>query len=187
MERQIGASLSEIREDHLQRYLFAASRIPPGSRVLDCACGVGYGSNILAQAGSQVVAVDISRDAITYARKHWQHPGIEFLCEDAMALPSLGTFDYLVSFETLEHLSVPRAMLDRVDARNLIGSVPNEGVVPFSSERFPYHVRHYHAHEVPDLIQPFSLDWMGGQVGKSGQVLDITPGSARFLVFIGSR
>lgn len=49
---------------HLERYRFAASKLRPG-RVLDLACGVGYGSAILGERPDvTVVGVDVAPDAI---------------------------------------------------------------------------------------------------------------------------
>ena len=50
--------------DHLARYMFAASFMK-GQRVVDCACGAGYGSWIMAKHGTtSVVGVDIDRVTI---------------------------------------------------------------------------------------------------------------------------
>lgn len=63
-ERQVAPDVSGIRRDHVARYEFVAGRLVPGSRVLDLACGVGYGAHILAKAGHKVIAVDASPEAI---------------------------------------------------------------------------------------------------------------------------
>ena len=56
---------------HLARYEFAAKHLRPG-RVLDLACGVGYGTKLLAErSGSPVLGADLSREAIEYARSRY--------------------------------------------------------------------------------------------------------------------
>lgn len=180
-ERQIGTSLSDIRENHLHRYLWAASHIVPGSRILDCACGVGYGTAILAACARSVVGVDYSEEAIAFAGRHWNAPNIDYICADAEALPALDEFDVVVSFETLEHLDHPGKMLASVSAGMLIGSVPNEQRVPFHPDDFPFHKRHYMPAEIPGLLGNFQLRALYGQLQAH-----VIPFSAevRTLVFI---
>jgi len=92
--------------EHLARYRWAA-RWATGQRVLDVACGTGYGSHILHKAGAkQVVGLDIHRPALDFALH--RYPGPHYVQADAMSLPiQNGVFDVVVSIETLEHLSDP--------------------------------------------------------------------------------
>ena len=48
-ERQMGCDLASIETLHMWRYMWAAIRTK-GNHILDCACGTGYGSYILALA-----------------------------------------------------------------------------------------------------------------------------------------
>ncbi len=129
-------------EVHLQRYETAA-RYVKEKRVLDIACGAGYGSQILSLAGARaVVGVDISAETVEYARKHYQTPGVEFVCADAEQFDWSEKFDVIVSFETIEHLHYPAKFLDRlhsllVPGGDLILSVP------LGETR---HVDRYHLH-----------------------------------------
>ena len=68
-----------IYMEHLWRYKFAAERTR-GRRVLDMACGSGYGSHYLAtQGGAQhVTGVDIDPDAIRYARLRYRQDNLQF-------------------------------------------------------------------------------------------------------------
>jgi SAM-dependent methyltransferase len=101
---------------HVARYAFAARRLPPG-RVLDLACGVGYGSRILAQESASpvsVLGVDVSPAAIAYARERYGGAGVAFAVADAMAFADAEGFDAIVSLETLEHLEDPAAFAARL-------------------------------------------------------------------------
>src|SRR5512139_2750057 len=72
-------------ELHRERYAFAARCLAPG-RVLDIACGVGYGAPLLAtRATGGVLGVDRSEAAIEHARSRYAGPGIEFRVGDAYA------------------------------------------------------------------------------------------------------
>jgi ubiquinone/menaquinone biosynthesis C-methylase UbiE len=104
--------------EHLCRYVFAAP-LCVGKRVLNVACGEGYGAFILARHGAtEVVGVDIAEEAIAVAQKRFARDGVEFLVGDAVDLSgTLGNrapFDVVISFETIEHVSDPRRFLDGV-------------------------------------------------------------------------
>jgi 2-polyprenyl-3-methyl-5-hydroxy-6-metoxy-1,4-benzoquinol methylase len=102
--------LHVIRE-HVARYEFAA-RFAAGKKVLDVACGSGYGAAILKKAGAcAVTGVDISDEAVAFARLHHSADGIEFVPGDAERLLQSGPFDVVVSFETIEHIAHPKAFL----------------------------------------------------------------------------
>lgn len=89
---------------HVSLYRFAR-RFAPDREVLDVACGMGYGSLMLLQAGAKrVLGVDISQDAVRYADLRYGREGLEFCVGDARDLTSFGQFDLVVSIETIEHV-----------------------------------------------------------------------------------
>lgn len=99
---------------HLKRYEFAA-RFCRGKVVLDAACGVGYGSSFLSNTAKEVIGVDISAEAITYAKDHYQKENTRFQMMDAGNLDFPERyFDLVCSFETLEHLDNPLNFLAEV-------------------------------------------------------------------------
>ena len=100
--------------DHYARYLFACVAAE-GKRVLDVACGFGYGSRLLAASGArEVVGVDVAPDALAYAHDHYAHPLVSYILKDITALsPDIeGHFDLITCFETLEHVPNPMLALD---------------------------------------------------------------------------
>jgi len=126
------------------RYDFALRYVDSGSVVLDCACGLGENTAMLAKKARRVVGVDIDNHFIRRNIEKW--PDMEFLNQDVtrgLPFPD-STFDVIVSIETIEHLSTGEAMdkalreFDRLLARDgvFICSGPNvevQGVVPASS------------------------------------------------------
>lgn len=87
--------------EHLHRY-GAACELVEGKRVLDVACGEGYGTNLLAQRAKSVVGVDIAPEAVIHAADKY---GRTYLAGSCTALPfETDSFDVVVSFETLEHI-----------------------------------------------------------------------------------
>lgn len=89
---------------HLKRYEFACPHCI-AAQVLDAGCGAGYGSAHLAEVAARVVGVDVSEEAIEYARRRYRRPNLEFMVGDLLAL-ELGdaSFDVVCSFETIEHV-----------------------------------------------------------------------------------
>ena len=109
---------------HLARYEFAAQHVRPG-RLLDIACGVGYGTALLVERRSDVteaLGVDRSPDAIAYARARYGNARTSFLVADAMGYEDHQRFDTIVTLETIEHLPDPKGFLRRLVPAQQISS-----------------------------------------------------------------
>ena len=112
-----------IRLEHLHRYLLAAE-LAKGRRVLDIACGEGYGSDLLSQVARLVVGVDIAIEAFEHASLRYHRPNLKFVAGSCTTIPlASGSVDVVVSFETLEHVAEHEAMLKEV-RRVLVPSGP---------------------------------------------------------------
>lgn len=131
--------------EHKQRYDFFAHQCT-GRDVLDAACGIGYGTKILAEAGAaRVLGVDIAGDAIAMAKQQFGHPAVSFLQKDVANLAGMGPFDVIVSFETIEHVPDPEFFLQAVrgvirDDGLFVCSTPNPDHAGRNSEQNPYHL-----------------------------------------------
>jgi len=159
-ERFIPGTPGEIWVEHWHRYHFA-SRWAAGRRVLDVACGEGYGSALLARHAASVVGVDIAREAVDHASATYAGvANLEFRCAPCTALP-LGdaTVDLAVSFETLEHIETQERFLDEL-ARVLhpegvlLLSCPNK--LEYSDKRNyrnEFHVRELYRDELAGLVK----------------------------------
>jgi 2-polyprenyl-3-methyl-5-hydroxy-6-metoxy-1,4-benzoquinol methylase len=128
--------------EHVYRYRFAVP-FATGKRVLDVACGEGYGAAALSRHGAaSVVGVDISPETCAHARSKY---GVDVRCGDATHLPFQdGSFDVVVSFETIEHLSDPAAFLRECSrvltaGGRLVLSTPNGPVYRQHCPDNPYH------------------------------------------------
>ncbi|MCC7178051.1 MAG: class I SAM-dependent methyltransferase [Acidobacteria bacterium] len=139
-----------VAAEHLARYAFAAE-FCAGRRVLDVACGEGYGSALLARAGARaVVGVDVAAEAIASADARFAAPGVRYLVGDATDLPAVlegeAPFDLVVSFETIEHVPDVERFLDGIRAvlapdGIVIISAPNEPDPAGQGSANPYHRR----------------------------------------------
>ena len=104
-ERFVPGARGPIWIEHWHRYHFAAP-FARGKRVLDIACGEGYGSALLARTAASVTGVDISAEAIAHARRTYAGVGNLRYAEGSCTAIPLGdaSVDFAVSFETIEHI-----------------------------------------------------------------------------------
>jgi SAM-dependent methyltransferase len=193
-ERQVSPTIEGIRRDHVARYEWAAKLLPAGSRVIDFACGVGYGTRILADAGCVTRGFDIDSEAIEYAKEHYskfQHSPV-FEVRNGVAPGDIGEADAAISFETIEHIADPRPLLKalRVSAPMLIASVPNEAVFPYSPAEgitTAFHHRHYLKCEFEELLAECGWHptaWYGQERNESEVEPDI---NGRTLIAVCER
>ena len=160
-ERYTPESVREIAYEHWHRYAFAY-RLAKGRRVLDAACGEGYGSALLAQIAQDVVGVDLSEEAIAHARSRYSTPNLRFERSDATALDAFDAaqFDLIVSFETLEHVQQQERMLDGFarllapDGLLLISTPDKRNYTDLSGQINPHHVRELYRGEFEALLRP---------------------------------
>ena len=149
-DRQVGP-LKLIDEGHKARYRFAATRV--SGKVLDIACGCGYGSHMM-HHNCSVVGVDIEPEAIAYADENYSGPDFRIGRADEIH----GSFDWIVSLETIEHVHEPESVLAafRKQGDNLIISSPNQDHYKFKAEKYhgaKYpHLRHYTPDEFESLL-----------------------------------
>lgn len=146
-----GLADQDLWNEHYSRYLFA-SRLATRKRVLDIACGAGYGADCLARTAASVTAIDLAPDAASAARKAYPSPSINFLSADARRLPfPAASFDLIVAFEVIEHLEHPEELL--AEARRLLApggqcviSTPNR--LYYAETRKLSGPNPYHVHEL---------------------------------------
>jgi 2-polyprenyl-3-methyl-5-hydroxy-6-metoxy-1,4-benzoquinol methylase len=154
----------DLWSEHFARYAFAR-RYAQGKRVLDAGCGTGYGSAELAQCATHVTGLDVAAEAIEYATANYPLAGLRFLESSctAIAFPP-ESFDLVVGFEVIEHLTDYRAFLDesaRVLTRDglFIVSSPNKSYYERTRAEVgpnPYHTHEFEAAEfVKELERVF--------------------------------
>lgn len=157
-ERFTPECVREIWYEHWHRYAFALS-LARGKRVLDAACGEGYGSAMLATVAASVLGVDISPDTVAHARARYGTRA-RFEVGDCTRLDALPdrSFDLIVSFETLEHLHDHEGMLDGfarllADDGILLLSTPDKRTyTDLTGTTNEHHVRELYRDEFEQLV-----------------------------------
>ncbi len=158
-ERFLPDQAGEMWAEHWHRYHYVRSLVA-SKRVLDVACGEGYGSALLARSALTVTGVDIAAEAVRHATVTYADAqNLKFVEASCTKLPFAdATFDAVVSFETIEHIAAHDAFLDevkRVLAPNglFIISSPNKAEYSdarkFSNE---FHVKELYRDELAALL-----------------------------------
>ncbi len=159
-ERFLPELRGEIWHEHWHRYALALP-LARGRRVLDAACGEGYGSALLGRIAGQVTGVDVAPEAVAHAVHRYGTANVRFVVGSCSALPLPdAAFDLVVSFETIEHLGAQREMLSefrRVLAPGglLLLSSPNKpAYAALGPARNEFHVRELTRDELAALLAP---------------------------------
>lgn len=199
---------ASLRDEHIHRYELAA-RVARGF-VVDCACGIGYGSEIIARQ-EQVEAylgIDPSEDTIEYAIKNYSGGNIHFECgkleKNSCNNSSIDTF---LMFETLEHTKNPNAALANIRSclkqdGLLIGSVPSAEYEVLCESTYgpnPYHLQRFSKEQITEIlgrhfssIRIFSVEFVLGSLiqcidDESGSGAEIAPAAPAGEVGVADR
>ena len=155
---------------HVQRYEYACGFVRQ-AKVLDVACGTGYGCEMLRKAGAASVhGVDLSPEAIEYSKKVYSSDTVTYAVGDAQNLSALAdeSFDVVTSFETIEH--IPDVSLYLAEIRRVLKpggiylvSTPDRRLAstmyPLRGKpNNPFHIREYTQAEFRSVVSSqFSL------------------------------
>src|SRR5262249_50988888 len=138
------------------RYRFAKDFVR-GKRVLDIACGEGYGAAALARAGAaSTIGIDCSPEVCDHARRKY---GLDARPGDARAIPLPDrSIDVVVSLETIEHVDDPAAFVGEcarvlVPEGMLIVSTPNRPVYSGEGPQNPFHHIEFDEEEFLGLLR----------------------------------
>ena len=187
----------ENLERHIARYRFASQFIQKGSAILDCACGSGYGSNMLARQAGFVTGVDHSKEAIGYAVNRYSGDKLRFVQRKIETLDfDPESFDALISFETIEHIS-EEACWNYL--QNAVSWIRKGGIFVISSpmlrykDNAPYVTNPYHINEMDrDRLLRMFEDIFNGCVihyyhQKQDVFLPLSDEHTGFMVAVGRK
>lgn len=158
-----GETEKELEIEHVQRYELLKEYVA-GQRVLDAACGEGYGSYLLSQTAQSVTGIDISAASIANANMKYNGDNLNFIEASIDNMPLIdASFDIVISFETLEHVDEKTQLqfmseVKRVLVRDgsLVISTPNKKFYSeIPSYTNPFHVKELYKEEFVELLQTY--------------------------------
>ncbi|HWD85169.1 MAG TPA: class I SAM-dependent methyltransferase [Solirubrobacteraceae bacterium] len=143
---------------HLAVYEWIADRVG-GRRVLDMACGEGYGSAVLAGSASAVAGLDANPEAHEHAKLRYQRANLSFERGLVETYGERGQFDAVVFLQTIEHVQDPDAVLRHfrdilVPGGTAYVSTPNLLTLAAPGAKKsgnPWHLKEYRAEEFRHL------------------------------------
>src|SRR5438067_1206501 len=144
--------------DHLHRYAICRDRIV-GQRVLDIACGAGYGTNLLAQSAAEATGIDIDAGVIRRARKKYRRDNLDFVAGDCCEMPlEAASFDVVVANEMIEHIEDHDRFMNEVTrvlkpGGTLLISTPNKPIYNRYKTPNPFHVSEMDIPEFRQLLK----------------------------------
>jgi ubiquinone/menaquinone biosynthesis C-methylase UbiE len=153
---------TQIHYEHLHRYAFAAHFVK-GKKVLDLACGEGYGTYMLAKEAAYVAGVDIDKTTVQHARSRYIKDNLEFIEGSILAVPieSEKKFDVAACFEGIEHIAEHDKLLSEVkrllkDDGLFIVSTPNKAAYTDAPDYHnPFHIKELYFDEFSSLLRRY--------------------------------
>jgi len=145
---------------HLAVYEWIAARTI-GLRVIDMACGEGYGSEVLSRTAASVIGIDANPEAHDHAVLRYRRENLRFERGMVESFGQPGAFDAVVFLQTIEHVQEPGAVLEHFRALLAPDGVayvttPNVlTLAPQGAEKSgnPWHIREYRAEEFESLCR----------------------------------
>jgi SAM-dependent methyltransferase len=145
---------------HLAVYEWIGARVA-GRRVIDMACGEGYGSEVLWRSADSVVGLDANPEAHEHALLRYTRQNLVFERGMVENYGEPGAYDDVVFLQTIEHVLDPPAVLRHF--RELLApggvayiSTPNVlKLAPAGQAKSdnPWHIREYRASEFEALCR----------------------------------
>ncbi len=100
--------------DFKARLAFLLGHLPTGARVLDVGCGEGRFAAALADAGAQVVAIDVAEEPLRRARVRRADLDLRLVEPEGPWPLEDASFDVVWAGETIEHVADTAAWLSEV-------------------------------------------------------------------------
>jgi SAM-dependent methyltransferase len=144
---------------HLAVYEWIGARVA-GLRVIDMACGEGYGSEVLSRSAASVVGLDANPEAHEHARLRYRRQNLSFERGMVELYGEPAAYDVVVFLQTIEHVQDPAGVLEHFRRLAPGGvayiSTPNvRTLAPAGHEKSanPWHLREYTAREFAELCR----------------------------------
>lgn len=179
---------------HRAAYSFAREHLG-GKTVLDYGCGTGLGSAVLAEGCRHITAIDISPEAIAYAREKYQAPNICFQHAEPLEKAPLpfadGSFEGVVSLQVIEHIADAGRYLAEISRVLKPGGVcivatPDRGLrlLPFQKPWNMWHVREFSFRQFDRLLKHYFCSVQLYRMGGPAELLGIELSRIRLMKWL---
>ena len=171
---------------HVATYEFARPLIT-GRRVLDFGCGTGYGTHRLSGDSASIVGVDVADDAVHFAASRYEASNLSFQAIrpiEAAPLPFPdGSFDVVLSFQVIEHVTDPDRYLGEVvrvlsDGGMLVIATPDRSTRLLAGQR-PWNRYHRVEYDQTELERLLSTRFGQVEVNTMSGERDLVDGEIR--------
>ena len=181
------------RQDHIIRYKLAtalAKQIKATS-IVDCAAGIGYGSNMMANMlpSAKITSIELSQEAMLVYNKSYKLPNINYINSDYREVAEKELeCDLFVSFEFIEHIWDSEIFMHKISncSKYVILSTPNELVRPHKQSPInEHHVKHFRPFELELKLKRHGFKILERFSQKSGAEPKINKGTnGKFMIYI---
>lgn len=179
---------------HKVTYNFATEFVT-GRQVLDYGCGSGYGTHQIASKCEHITGVDISPEAIEYARGHYHAPNLTYTSIETAERAPLpypeSHFDTVLSFQVIEHIRNPASYLSEIrrvlkPGGTFVCATPDRTTRLLTRQK-PWNMWHVHEYDAADLKRTLSDYFQVNSIlhmGGKKEVLDIEIRRTRRLAWL---
>lgn len=160
-ERQEINKISPWWGEHLHRYQEVLKSLNGNEKILDIACGSGFGTHLLSgNSKGKVYGGDLSSEAINLCQKTWNKDNLSYEIMDGTQLKFEDNyFDVVVSFETIEHTAMFNEMI--LELKRIVKptgtiylSTPNIKInSPLGIVTNPYHTQEWNTEEFDKILK----------------------------------
>ena len=105
-----GTAAGKIRAQRRAEWIVQAAGLKPATRALEIGCGTGNFTELFAQSGADILALDISEDLLFHARQRELPRTVRFICSPFEGLSSDEPFDAIIGSSVLHHLDIELAL-----------------------------------------------------------------------------
>lgn len=166
VEDYAGESLEDyfIYQYHIATYKYVTNNVA-NKKVLDFGCGSGYGTALISQHCKEIIGIDISNEAVEYAKSKYSSSNLSFLSIDSVETCPLpfndNEFEVILSFQVIEHIDNTTAFLKEINrvlkpGGEAIIVTPDRSTRLFSFQK-PWNIWH---------VKEFSKDSLSKELGS---------------------
>ncbi len=146
---------------HIFAYEFAKKIISKKSSVLEVGSGNGYGTSRLSKNITDIIGIDIDKNAIEYSTKKYGSKSCIFKKYDGVKIPHKdNTFDAVISFQVIEHIENDENYVSEIqrvlkDNGIFLLTTPNKSLrlKPNQKPFNRFHIREYYSSELENILR----------------------------------